>query len=56
MQVLRFIFQNLDSYRRRFYLILIVQFLNGAVGFMIPVLLAEFTQHQFTSHRLVRIC
>jgi ABC-type bacteriocin/lantibiotic exporter with double-glycine peptidase domain len=55
MQVLRFIFQNLDSYRRRFYAILVVQFLNGAVGFMIPVLLAEFTQHQFTSQRLVHL-
>ncbi len=55
MYVLRFILQNLDSYRRRFSLILLTHFVDGIVVFLIPVLLAEFTKQAFTSQRLVQL-
>jgi ABC-type multidrug transport system fused ATPase/permease subunit len=55
MQVFHFILQNLDHYRRRFILIILLGFINGAIGFLIPALLAEFTRQNFTPERLVQL-
>lgn len=49
MGSLRFVLSNLDQFRVRFWLYLGVAFLDGAVLFLFPVLLAEFTKSGFST-------
>jgi ABC-type bacteriocin/lantibiotic exporter with double-glycine peptidase domain len=55
MTVLQFIWRNLDHYRWPFLGIALVQFIIGALGFLIPITLAEFTKQDITSHQLTTL-
>lgn len=48
MEVLKFIYRNLDHFRHQFISIFIVALLDGLAIFLIPVTLAEFTKSSFT--------
>lgn len=55
MHALRLVLKNLDQFRTSFYLIFVVGMLSAAAGFMIPVLLAEFTKSAFSMQRFVEL-
>ncbi len=48
MYALRFIYKNLDRYKSRFLSIFAVGLIDGALVFLIPVLLSEFTKGDLT--------
>ncbi len=48
MRTLKLLFRNLGPFRRRFYLLAAVGFLDGVVTFAIPLLLARATSEQFS--------
>lgn len=45
MKTLRFLFTHLGAFRSAFWLLLLVGALDGAAGFSVPILLAEFTRN-----------
>ncbi len=51
MSTLTFIWRNLDQFRRRFALVFFSGTINGAITFLIPVSLAEFTKSEFNQER-----
>ena len=48
MRVLRLLLGSLDQYRKAFVVVFVVGMLDGAVTFFVPVLLAEYTKHDFS--------
>ncbi len=55
MGIFQFINNNLDHFKIRFYLIFIVGLIDGCLVFLIPVLLAEFTKHDFATSDFKRL-
>jgi len=53
--VISFILKNLDHFRRRFWAVGLAGFLDGVAGFVVPVLLAEFTRGALTKDRLIHL-
>lgn len=49
MSALKFIYKNLDQFKTRFLLVFLIGIFDGLATFFIPVLLAEFTKHEFTA-------
>ncbi len=45
MKTLRFLFTHLGAFSSAFWLLLLVGTLDGAAGFSVPILLAEFTRN-----------
>jgi len=48
MKVLKFILQNLDHFKSRFFLVFLAGILSGLATFFIPVSLAEFTKGELS--------
>lgn len=46
MYALKFIYKNLDHFRKRFILIFCVGIIDGVARFLVPVVLAEFTKSE----------
>ena len=44
MNAIKFLIKNLDKYRFKFFVIFIIGIFDGVVGFLIPVVLSEFTK------------
>lgn len=48
MEVLKFIYKNLDRFKAKFVFVFLTGILDGLATFFIPVALAEFTKSEFT--------
>ncbi|MCK4744788.1 ABC transporter ATP-binding protein [Candidatus Parcubacteria bacterium] len=55
MYALKFIYKNLDHFRKKFILIFFVGIIDGAAKFLVPVVLAEFTKSEFGLENLKKI-
>lgn len=55
MPALRLIFHNLDHFRRTFAFVFFIGSLSATLGFLIPVVLAEFTSADLNSERFLRL-
>ncbi|MBI2427112.1 MAG: ABC transporter ATP-binding protein [Candidatus Kerfeldbacteria bacterium] len=51
LDVLRFIYTNLDEFRRRFHALFLIGILYGASSFLVGFVLARFTERDFTLER-----
>ena len=52
MSVLAFLYANLNHFRRKFFLILFASVVAGVSSFLIPVVLAQFTEGELTAGRI----
>ncbi len=55
MQVLKFVFRNLDHFRARFLGLICLGFIHGITYFLIPTALAEFTKHPITTQSATQL-
>jgi ABC-type bacteriocin/lantibiotic exporter with double-glycine peptidase domain len=55
VQTLRFLIAHLSSFRRIFWVLIVVGAIDGATSFSVPILLAEFTKPPITAGTLSRV-
>ena len=55
MTIIQFIFRHLDQFRLRFVVVFLAGLSDGAVVFLFPVLLSEFTRSDFTANKVLSL-